>query len=299
MLQIPSPLEELHLPIFKEKDLKVYIKRDDLIHPIISGNKWRKLSQTVDFCLSNKKTGIVTFGGAHSNHLVATAYLGFQNQFKSIGIVRGERPLTLSPTLIQCENWGMKLLFVSRAAYKDEKTLQEELQKEYENYHWVPEGGADELGIKGCVGIVTEINQDFDFITVDCGTAATLAGILRALLPHQKAVGISVLKGEDTLTKRVIDFNKNEKSNGNFELIMDYHFGGYAHYSTELVAFMQWFYEQTRIYTDPIYTSKQFYGVLDLIKKDYFPKGSTIVIVHTGGLQGIEGYEKRYGIKIF
>jgi len=298
-LQIPSPLEEIHLPVFIEKGLKVFVKRDDLIHPIISGNKWRKLILTLQYCLETNKVGIITVGGAHSNHIVSTAFLGKKNGLSTVGIIRGERPRELSSTLKQCEEMDMKLLFISREEYKQVDELKTQLLHGYSNYYWVPEGGADELGVEGCQDIVKEISVDFDFISVDCGTAATLAGITRAILPHQKAIGISVLKGEDTLSQSVINFNKKEKNKGNFELITDYHFGGYAHFSEKLVDFMQWFYAQTGIQTDPIYTAKQFYGVMDLIKKDYFPKGSTIVMVHTGGFQGIEGYEKRYGIKIF
>jgi 1-aminocyclopropane-1-carboxylate deaminase len=299
LLQIPSPLEKLHLPYIEEKEVSVYIKRDDLIHPIISGNKWRKLKHTLNFCLSNDTKGILTLGGAHSNHLIATAYIGNHNNLKTVGIIRGEEPNHLSPTLIQCKDLGMKLHFISRLDYRKIEKLRSAFQLEYPNYHWVPEGGADELGILGCQEIIKEISIDFDFITVDCGTAATLAGITRALLPHQKAIGIAVLKGEDTLTKQVHTFNQNNLFQKNFEINFNYHFGGYAHYSAELVGFMQWFHAQTGIKTDPIYTAKQFYGVMDLIKQDYFPKGSTIVMVHTGGLQGIIGYEKRYGITIY
>lgn len=298
-LLLPSPLTVLELPLFVEKDVTVYLKRDDLIHPIISGNKWRKLHLTLAFCEAYSKPGIVTFGGAHSNHLLATAYLCQLSNRSSVGIIRGERPKELSPTLQSCIAYGMELVFVSRTDYSQPNTLQQQYHNAYPNYHWVPEGGADELGIEGCRSIVDEITVDFDYITVDCGTAATLAGICRALKPHQKAVGISVLKGDDTLHKQVEHFNVNKDSSSNYEINSSYHFGGYAHFSAELVAFMNEFYQFTGIKTDPVYTGKQFYGVLDLIKKDYFSKGSTIIIVHTGGLQGISGYEKRFGVTIY
>jgi len=294
-----SPIQNICIPLFKEKEVSVYIKRDDLIHEIISGNKWRKLKYNLEFALVNNFKGILTFGGAHSNHISASSFLCKKYDLKSIVIIRGDESAPKSETLLFCESQGAKLIFESRTAYRnknDEKYLNN-LQNQYPDYFVIPEGGANELGVKGCEEIVSEIHSeiDFDFISVDCGTGATLAGIVKKLKPHQKAIGVQVLKGEDFISEEVHKWSPNHKQ---FEVWTDYHFGGYAKYKEELIEFMRWFYATTQIKLDPIYTGKQFFAIIDQIKQGYFPIGSKIVLIHTGGLQGIAGFEKRYGIKI-
>ena len=294
-----STLEKLNLPVLNQHNVTVYIKRDDLIHREISGNKWRKIKYNLLFAAQNKFEGILTFGGAHSNHILAVAYVCKENNLKCLGIIRGDEHVTRSKTLTECETLGMEFTFMNRTDYReksDDKYLKL-LQEQYPNYLIIPEGGANDLGVKGCEEIISEIDIDFDFISVDCGTGATLAGMIRKLKPNQKAIGVQVLKGQDFITEEVIKFSPN--LNDKFEIWTDYHFGGYAKYHNELIEFMRWFYQETRIKLDPIYTGKQFYGVFDQIKKGYFPKGATIVLTHTGGLQGIEGFEERYGMQIY
>lgn len=298
-LQIPSQIRQLSFPQLEEKNITLFIKRDDLIHPQISGNKWRKIKKNIDHYFTNEHEGILTFGGAYSNHMDAMAFIGHQLDIPVVGIIRGEEPVTYNATLNRCMKMGMQLHFVSRSEYrlKDNPDYLAQLKQNYPNYYILPEGGANELGIQGCEAIVDEIEMDFDYITVDCGTGATLAGIARRLKSHQKALGISVLKGGSFLKDEVIKWNG--EWNKNVSLITDYHFGGYAKHTNELISFMQQFYQETGVKTDPIYTGKQFYAVLDLIKKNYFLPQSNILMIHTGGLQGNEGFENRFGLQLF
>ncbi len=297
-----SPLNKLELPLFLDKKVEVWVKRDDLIHDEMSGNKWRKLRHTVSYLKSqNKYRGVLTFGGAYSNHILAVAYVALKLGLGSVAIIRGGKISPLNKTLARCTELGMKIIYWDRERYKTkhEQEVLVNIQNEYPDYYIVPEGGADKLGIKGCEDIVTEIEIDFDYITIDCGTGATLAGMVRSLKRFQKAIGFQVLKGEDFISEEVERWNTEHKSELNYEVNTEYHFGGYAKKNLKLIEFMRSFYTEAGIKTDPIYTAKQFYGVLDLIKKDYFPKNSKIVIVHSGGMQGLDGFEKRYKIKVY
>lgn len=300
-MNIPSPLEQLHLNISSIQDVEIWVKRDDLIHDELSGNKYRKLLYNLENIRSNNITEVITFGGAHSNHIVATAFLCNQIGVSSSAFIRGEKRDTPSPTLKRATQLGMHFNFVSREEYRlrNDGEYLTSLQASYPNAFIIPEGGANELGVKGCEEIIVECQNEleFDYISVDCGTGATLAGMVRQLKPHQKAIGIQVLKGGDFISKEVHQLNSLKYSN--FEIWTDYHFGGYAKYKPELIEFMRDFHNETGIRLDPIYTGKQFYAVFDQIKNGYFPKGSKIILVHTGGLQGIEGFEERYGFKIY
>ncbi len=304
-MNIPSPIQKLDSPLFKEKEVEVWIKRDDLIHTEISGNKWRKLKYNLEKCKAGNYKSLLTFGGAYSNHILATAKIGFDHNIKTIGIIRGEEHLPLNPTLQQSIEFGMELHYTSRTDYrkKAEQQYLFQLKKQFNNPYIIPEGGGNIEGVLGCKDIVEEINFDFDYILTDCGTGATLAGLNLALKPHQKAIGIPVLKGGEFINKEVSHFykllNTDYSTLNKIDLALDYHFGGYAKHKQELIDFMRSFYKQTTIKTDPIYTGKLFFGFMDLVKKDYFPRGSKVVVVHTGGLQGIEGFEKRYKFKLY
>ena len=300
---IPSPLEKLDYPLFTEKEITVFVKRDDLIHPDISGNKWRKLKYNLQDAKAHNKNTILTFGGAYSNHIAATAAVGKIFGLKTIGVIRGEETLPLNPTLFQAEKEGMSFLYVSRVDYRKKHTTEfiNNLKEELGGFYLIPEGGGNRLGVKGCKDIVNEINIDFDYILTDCGTGATLAGICDAIKENQTAIGIPVLKGGEFIKEEVKLLLADNYSHIESQCILktDYHFGGYAKYKPELLQFMREFYIETNIKTDPIYTGKLFYGFVDLVRKDYFKKGSTIVVVHTGGLQGIEGFEERHKLSIF
>ena len=300
---IPSPLEAINYPLFREKDLNIYVKRDDLIHAKISGNKWRKLKYNLIEAKAQNKNTILTFGGAYSNHISATGAIGKKFGFNTIGVIRGEETLPLNPTLLEAEKDGMRFLYVSRTDYRKKNTPEfiNKLKEELGDFYMIPEGGGNKLGVKGCNDIVNEIDIDFNYVLTDCGTGATLAGICEVIKVNQKAIGIPVLKGGEFINDEVKLWLGDAyiRIENQYTLVKDYHFGGYAKYKPELIEFMRCFYTQTNIKTDPVYTGKLFYALVDLAKKDYFNRGSTIVVIHTGGLQGIKGFEKRHGFSIF
>lgn len=301
LVQLPSAIQKLSSHLADSFGVEIWIKRDDVIHDAISGNKYRKLKYNLDYIQENDINEVITFGGAHSNHIDAVAHICQLENLKCTGLIRGDENSQLSPTLLRALDKGMKIQFVSRSNYKkrNDKDYLAHLRNLFPGAFIIPEGGANHLGVKGCEDIVDEVQNEvnFDCISVDCGTGATLAGMVRKLAPHQKAIGVQVLKGVDFISKEVNHLNTS--SYKNFEVWTDYHFGGYAKYQPELIDFMRWFYEETNIRLDPVYTGKQFFAVFDQLKKGYFPKETKLVLVHTGGLQGIEGFEKRYGVKIY
>ena len=277
------------VPIYFPKGISLVIKREDLIHPFVSGNKFRKLKYNLLQAKAEKQTTLLTFGGAFSNHIAAVAYAGKQNGFKTIGVIRGEELVTKiesNPTLKFAQECGMQLEFASREAYrlKTEAFFLEQLEKKYGSFYLVPEGGTNALAIQGCEEILSEEDVVFDYIGCAIGTGGTISGIINSVLPHQKVLGFPALKG-DFLQDEIRNFVQNK----NWELIPDYHFGGYGKVNAELIHFINWFFEQTQIPLDPVYTGKMVFGMVDLIKKNYFPEQSKILVIHTGGLQGIQG----------
>lgn len=265
------------------------VKRDDLIHPFVSGNKFRKLKYNLLEAKNQKHSTLLTFGGAYSNHIAAVAYAGFEQGFKTIGIIRGEElmdKIDSNPTLKFAQEHGMQFKFVSREAYrlKNETTFIDALEQEYGAFYLIPEGGTNSLAIKGCEEILTDTDAQFDYICCAVGTAGTISGLINSALPHQKVLGFPALKGE-FLQDEICTFVKNK----NWQLVHAYHFGGYGKVNNSLIAFMNDFYSQTQIPLDPIYTGKMVFGILDLIEKKYFPEHSKILFIHTGGLQGIKG----------
>lgn len=278
-LQIPSPLIQLPKEAFPGYD--VWVKRDDLIHKDIPGNKWRKLRLNIDFAFAHQKTGIITFGGAFSNHITATAAACYYAGLESIGILRGEE--VSNPALKTARDFGMQLRFISRELYKQKSEpdfLEKILGIETDKYHVVPEGGANALGAEGCRDIVDEIDVPFDFIINACGTGTTTAGILKAIQPHQTAIGISVLKNGGFLKDEIAQWTDTSA----LDLQTDFHFGGYAKTTTELLGFIRNFQNEYNIPLDYVYTGKMMFALQQLIAKDYFPKGSRIIAVHTGGV---------------
>ncbi len=315
--KLPSPVEEIAHDFLKNQGIKLYIKRDDLIHPTISGNKWRKLKYNITAFQQSAKPQLLTYGGAFSNHIYATAAAGQLYNIKTIGIIRGEKNTPLSNTLDFAEKQGMRLHFVSRSAFSDKPSLQAGLQNLFGDFYELPEGGANAFAIQGCCEIVEEVHKQLDsspdYWCVACGTGGTLAGIIAASEPHQNVLGFSVLKSYNwdnaletllgTFQETYFQADKYFNTNKNWSINTDYHFGGYAKWQPELIHSINQFKESYGIALDPIYTGKLFYGIFDLLKKGYFKKGSTIVALHTGGLQGIEGFNalklKGKGIKIF
>ncbi|WP_245766516.1 1-aminocyclopropane-1-carboxylate deaminase/D-cysteine desulfhydrase [Pustulibacterium marinum] len=262
-------------------------------HPFISGNKLRKLKYNV---LKAKDMGlktIVTFGGAFSNHIAATAAAGKEYGFKTIGVIRGEELVSKideNPTLAFAKDLGMQFKFVSRSAYREKSSelFLNQLEQEFGAFYLLPEGGTNELAVKGCEEILCDSTKDFDFICVPVGTGGTISGLINASEPRQTILGFPALKGE-FLQNDITTF----VTKTNWKLIHDYHFGGYAKVNYELIQFLNSFYEETQIPLDPIYTGKMVYGVYDLLEKGYFPENSKILLVHTGGLQGIKGMNQK------
>jgi 1-aminocyclopropane-1-carboxylate deaminase len=266
-------------------DLEVKILRDDLIHPFVSGNKWRKLKYNIAAFEKSGCRSVVTFGGAYSNHLVATAAASKIFKFDVTGIVRGETVRnSCTDFMTEC---GMKLHFISRSDYRrkdDPSFINGLLKKINPSFHAgdffiIPEGGANENAVRGAAEISADAGE-FDFIICPCGTGTTLAGLARSLKAGQKAIGISVLKAEGYIENQVLAFNGNLE---NVVVINDYHFGGYAKTNDILSQFCRDFMQSTGIRTEPVYTGKMFYAFNDLVRKKYFPPGSRITLVHTGG----------------
>lgn len=268
---------------------QVSIKRDDLLHPLISGNKFRKLKYNLEEAKKLQHDTLLTFGGAFSNHILAVAAAGNEFGFKTIGIIRGEElagKYSQNPTLQKAEQLGMNFVFVSREEYryKAEAKYIEDLRQKYGDFYLIPEGGTNALAVKGCEEIVTLDDAEFDYVCCAVGTGGTISGIINCSKPCQKVLGFPALKG-DFLQEDIRKFATND----NWELITDYHFGGYAKTTPQLIDFMNDFYDQYKIPLDPIYTGKMVFGVFDLIKKNYFSKNAKILLIHTGGLQGIKG----------
>jgi 1-aminocyclopropane-1-carboxylate deaminase len=275
--------------IDETRKIELWIKREDLIHPFVSGNKFRKLKYNLLQAKTENKTTILTFGGAFSNHIAAVAFAGQENGFKTIGVIRGDELASKTeknPTLKFAEEHGMKLDFIPREAYrsKNEFAFLNLLEEKHDNFYLIPEGGTNDLAIKGCEEILSDEDKKFNYICTCVGTGGTISGMINSILPHQKILGFPALKG-DFLQNEIRKFAKNN----NWELILDYHFGGYAKVDEDLIAFVNSFYQKYKIPLDPIYTSKMVFGVTDLINKNYFPENSKILMIHTGGLQAIEG----------
>ena len=269
--------------------ISVQIKREDLIHPFVSGNKFRKLKYNLLQAKVENQETLLTFGGAFSNHIAAVAFAGNEKGFKTIGIIRGDElsgKVSENPTLLFAQNCGMQLEFISREDYrlKSEGSFLENLKQKFGGFYHIPEGGTNDLAIKGCEEILTSEDADFDYICCSVGTGGTISGIINSVLPHQKVLGFPALKG-DFLKEEIRNFVQND----NWELVTDYHFGGYAKVTAELIVFINHFYLENQIPLDPIYTGKMVFGVIDLIKKNYFPAKSKILLIHTGGIQGIQG----------
>ncbi len=292
-----TPLTEIIDSRLHNSNIKLFVKREDLIDPQISGNKWFKLKYNL---IEARKLGydkLLTFGGAYSNHIYSTAAAGKNFGFKTIGVIRGEEHLPLNPTLSFAQSCGMKLFYLDRISYRnkyDEKII-DHLKKEYGKFYLIPEGGSNHLAVKGCAEIIPRINIHFDFVCCACGTGGTLAGLILGLDSKAKGIGFSALKGagflNDNIKNLLSRFGKENFSNWNINL--DYHLGGYAKVSKVLIDFCSDFKTQHGIEIEPIYTGKMLFGIFDLIKKNYFPKNSTIIAIHSGGLQGLKGLGQR------
>ncbi|HNM31647.1 MAG TPA: pyridoxal-phosphate dependent enzyme [Chitinophagales bacterium] len=295
MFQLPSPLQPIENEWTKKFNVQVLVKRDDLIHPEVSGNKWRKLKYNIQEAMQQRKNTLLTFGGAFSNHITATAAAGKYLHLNTIGIIRGEEYDALNPSLQFAKQCGMQLYYLSRKEYKnlrennfDINNINIDFNTPANDIYIIPEGGANEFALIGCSEIVDEINvqlkelniPNFDFIFSACGTGATIAGISNRLQAPQKAIGVAVLKHE-TLKSEIMQ--KFPLLNTDFSIV-EAHFGGYAKTHPELIKFIVNFQQQHHIPLDFVYTGKLFYKLFNLIETGYFPSGATIIAVHTGGV---------------
>ena len=275
----------IHFP----NGIELFIKREDQLHPIISGNKFRKLKYNLAEAKRLGYKKLLTFGGAFSNHIVAVAGAGKEFGFETIGIIRGEEleeKINENPSLVVAQQFGMKLVFVSRDAYRLKETPEfiKEMKSQYGDFYLLPEGGTNELAIKGCEEILSEDDIKFTHICSSIGTGGTISGIINSAASYQNIIGFSSLKG-DFLQNDIAKF-ANQK---NWTINCEYHFGGYGKVTNELIEFINSFYIQYEIPLDPIYTGKMMFGIFDLIQNNYFPPNSKILAIHTGGLQGIAG----------
>ena len=317
-----SPVQEVIDPMLKDAGIRLLIKRDDLIHQHISGNKWRKLKYNLAEAAGQNHHTILTFGGAYSNHIAATAFACKKVGLESIGIIRGEDDAT-NPTLTFARANGMQLQFVSREEYRmlthprsasgASPSLDKrggaapwrgggEFEQRFGRCFIIPVGGANGLGVRGCAEILPEIDEEFDIVCCAAGTGTTLAGLALTLKAHQQLFGFPALKGgeflKDEVERLIRGSNLRPPTTVNFQLMTDYHFGGYAKVSPELLNFIRGFTQRTGIPLDPIYTGKMMFGIYDMIRvgaHDHTPlqKGTTILAIHTGGLQGWMGMQHR------
>ncbi len=273
-------------------NIETNILRLDTINNVVSGNKFFKLLHPVAAAINEGKMTIATFGGAYSNHIVATACYCKEFGINSVGIIRGEEALELSDTMHDAASFGMKLHYVSRESFKEKEQLK--LQYGNETFYWVNEGGYSRLGAEGAKDIFDWIDETYTDIVCAVGTGTMMAGLIAAALPHQKITGICVLKGYEEQINDVKKLLTNTEQLKSYTILHDYHFGGYAKHPLPLLEWMNECYSKYEIPTDLIYTSKLCFGVQDLIKKGYFPEGSKIMVIHSGGLQGNSSLIKKF-----
>lgn len=287
-------MEVIPVSKIKYNDFWLDMLRLDLIHQPVGGNKFYKLKFNLEEAAKTRKQTLITFGGAFSNHIHAVAVAGKEAGFETIGIIRGEDD-PQNPTLIHARENGMQLHFISRSAYrlKETKDFIEKLKNNFGDFYLIPEGGTNELAVKGCAEILNEIEENYDFIFLPVGTGGTIAGIISTPNIKSKIIGISVLKGDDQLTSSISKLITSE--NKNWEINFDYHFGGYAKYNEQLIEFIRQFYSDYQIMLDPVYSGKMMYAVFDLIRNKKISASSKILAIHTGGTQGIAGWEYRFG----
>jgi len=297
-MQNLSLLQLIEQPLFKKHQLEVKIKRDDLIHPIISGNKWRKLKYNLIHAKQRGFKGILSFGGSYSNHIHALAFACKQQGLASLGIIRGEPQYSSNFTLTCVQQWGMKIHFVDRKTYRlrNNQDYLAELQQQYPDYFIVPEGGSNALALNGVAEVIDELNQqaDFDTLMLPVGSGGTFAGLINADKCNHKLLGIAVLKQSQTnrnyLTNEIKRLLPQAATHfRNWQVINDFHRGGYAKFSTDDCQRIQDFNAATSLTFEPVYSGKMLLAFLDLIEQGYFAAKQKIVLLHTGGLQGIGG----------
>lgn len=287
-----------------DRSVELWVKREDLVHQDLGGNKWRKLKYNLLEAVSSGASYMGTFGGAYSNHIYAVAAAGALLQIPTVGIIRGEELYPLNPTLSFAQSRGMTLSYISRERYRQKNTpvFQEYLHQHFPpSGYWVPEGGTNERAITGVEEMAQEIMAQLEIaalpnvVAVASGTGGTAAGLIRGLSPAGvRVLAFSALKGN--FLKREIDsWLPDSQTARSWGLVTSYHFGGYARHSKELLRFIEDFFDRFGIPLEPVYTGKMFFGLVEMIKERYFEPGTRILAIHTGGLQGLQGFEERFG----
>lgn len=300
---LPPVTQEINNEITRRAGVKLSVLRLDSMHPFVNGNKWFKLKYNLQEAQEQNYITILTFGGAYSNHIFATAAAGKLFNFRTIGVIRGEERLPLNPTLSFAVNQGMQLVYLNRESYRQKHTeeLQQELKQRFGDVFIIPEGGSNLNSVRGCTEILADAEQ-FDRICLACGTGTTLAGIALSLSQEHTVIGFPVLKNGEFLAGEIENLLSNYlisrlpklyHAPAPWQLICDYHFGGYAKVNKKLIMFTEEFQQGESITLDYVYTAKMFYGVMDLLQQGFFPEGDRILLLHTGGLQGNIGIEQR------
>jgi 1-aminocyclopropane-1-carboxylate deaminase len=286
-MEIFSPVQKIQFQSYQP----IWVKRDDLIDPYISGNKWRKLKYILADAIAKGKSHLVTFGGAYSNHLVATAAAAARANLKATAFVRGEA--VTNELLLLCSLFGMRLIFTDREAYRHKTELFKLHFSNDTNAYFIDEGGASEAAVLGCSEIISSLSETYDHIFCAAGTGTTAAGLLKGINQHKLSTKLHVipaLKGGEFLGAEINGY-VNEVAH--LVLHTDYHFGGYAKTTPALIEFIQTFTAATGMLIDPVYTGKMFYAIYDLMRKNYFKPEAKILAIHTGGLLGIMGMKDR------
>ncbi|WP_345632254.1 1-aminocyclopropane-1-carboxylate deaminase/D-cysteine desulfhydrase [Rugosimonospora acidiphila] len=284
-LRLPSPVLEVRDDRMERAGVRLLIKRDDLIHSEVPGNKWRKLKYNLTAAADGGHDTLLTFGGAYSNHLRATAAAGHYFGFRTIGVVRGEEHLPLNSSLAYAERRGMRLAYLDRATYRNKRdpAVIEALRREWGRFYLLPEGGSNTLAVKGCAELPGEIDEPFDVLCCAVGTGATLAGIAAGLRTGQRAIGFSALAGGEFLAGEVGRLQSEAGTvSANWRVECGYHFGGFAKTTPRLAAFIDDFADRHGIILDRVYVAKMMFGVFDLVDAGAFGGGTTIVAVVTG-----------------
>jgi 1-aminocyclopropane-1-carboxylate deaminase/D-cysteine desulfhydrase-like pyridoxal-dependent ACC family enzyme len=304
MLQIQHKptLDSIQLEV-NPNNVTVDLLRIDKVHEFVSGNKWFKLKYNLIKAREEGHSSLLTFGGAFSNHIHATAVAAKEAGFKSIGIIRGEETLPLNPTLRMASFMGMELHYVSRSDYRNKTDLAflNKLANKFGKFYLVPEGGTNQMAIRGAEEILEGyLASSYNYVISAVGTGGTLAGLISKLNDQSEVVGISSLKG-NFLDAEIIKWLKlvNKELLKNWRISYDYHFGGYAKHTRELIAFINNFKMENGVPLDPIYTGKMMYGIADMAANKKFAENSKVLAIHTGGLQGIDGFNKRFGKLIY
>ena len=296
MFHLPSPLQKLEHPLLEQHRVNLYIKRDDLINEEVSGNKWRKLKYNIAEMQRRGFKKLVTFGGAYSNHIAATSAAANYFGFEAVGVIRGdELNPNSNPTLKRASELGMKFYFIDRKTYREMTQLSK--IPDFPDHYIIPEGGANPLGMKGIAEIISEIQIPFDIIITAIGTGTTISGLIQGLNGKSKVLGISVLKGNFIQNEVELFLKNSDTHQTNFEIDNSFHFGGYGKFSEKLIDFINTISTQLSIKLDPIYTGKALFGVWDMIERGKFDN-QTLIFLHTGGLQGIAGYNQKNPQKI-